>query len=873
MIDLDRVICAGETITIGGATYTEEGVYTQDYFTSNGCDSIVTIDLKVNPEFEFTQEVAICEGEQVQIGSEIFTAGGSYEIMFTTVNGCDSLIILDLTEYQNELENRSQEICEGEEVLIGNDVYTTTGIHTSSFNTVQGCDSTIVLDLVVNLHYEFFDQAQICETEFFDFGGQTFTESGIHEVRLQTASGCDSILVLDLVVNDPTSITFDETICFGSTYSFGGEVYSEAGEYTQNLTTTNGCDSTVILNLNLADRFEIDLAENICEGESVEVGMETFSETGVYEVLLLASNGCDSLVILDLEKFSPSSVDLEASICSGSSYTFGGDDLNLTGEYTLELTNINGCDSLVTLDLEILEVYELNNDQEVCEGDSYEIGSSSYTSTGIYFDTFTSSNGCDSTIVTNLVVRENTMSEVEVFTCFEDQVGQEIIVLSNSFGCDSTVTTNTLLSPPAECFVVVAVDGMTIPCMESFGVLSVEIFVGTPPFTVNWSGPSGGSQVINSLGSFNLENLSPGIYDIEVIDGNGNSTDESSEILEFDVPAIMADNPLNSSGFNIDCYGGASGIASVSALGGTPPYTYVWSNGETSEEIQNLMAGTYSVTLTDANECIDITEVDITEPEPLILDTDPIDLSCDDSQSGVVTIASTGGVPPYTYGINDIDLQTENTFMNLTAGDYNSLVVDANGCATEGEFSLFMPTPVEVELGEDISIDLGDIVQLQALLNLGEQDINTVTWSENLETNCPDCLLQTFTPTESGTYTIYVLDENGCESTDNVVINVDTDQGIYAPNAFSPNGDGINDTFTLYSDSQFSPIISELHIYDRWGTEVFVNYDFPPNAEGFGWDGIFRGETHNPGVFVYHATVEFIDGSSVFLKGDITLMQ
>ena len=158
------------------------------------------------------------------------------------------------------------------------------------------------------------------------------------------------------------------------------KVYSEAGEYTQNLTTTNGCDSTVILNLNLADRFEIDLAENICEGESVEVGMETFSETGVYEVLLLASNGCDSLVILDLEKFSPSSVYLESSICSGSSYTFGGDDLNLTGEYTLELTNVNGCDSLVTLDLEILEVYELNNDQEVCDGDSYEIGSSSYSS-------------------------------------------------------------------------------------------------------------------------------------------------------------------------------------------------------------------------------------------------------------------------------------------------------------------------------------------------------------------------------------------------------------------------------------------------------------------------------------------------------------
>ena len=104
-------------------------------------------------------------------------------------------------------------------------------------------------------------------------------------------------------------------------------------------------------------------------------------------------------------------------------------------------------------------------------------------------------------------------------------------------------------------------------------------------------------------------------------------------------------------------------------------------------------------------------------------------------------------------------------------------------------------------------------------------------------------------------------------------MNVNTDQTVYVPNAFSPNGNGINDTFTLYSDSRFSPIISELHIYDRWGNEVFVNYDFPPNNEEFGWKGDFRGEPHNPGVFVYHATIEYIDGSRQFFKGDVTLIR
>ena len=202
-----------------------------------------------------------------------------------------------------------------------------------------------------------------------------------------------------------------------------------------------------------------------------------------------------------------------------------------------------------------------------------------------------------------------------------------------------------------------------------------------------------------------------------------------------------------------------------------------------------------------------------------------------------------------------------------------SLVVDANGCTIEGEFVLNMPTAVEVNLGEDISVDLGDPVSIQAALNLDIDDINSIVWSENLDTDCEGCLVQTFFPYESDTFTIIVVDENGCENTDQIVINVDRDQTIYIPNAFSPNGDGINDVFTLYSDARFSPMISELRIYDRWGNEVFANFDFPPNNEAFGWKGDFRGQAHNSAIFVYHAIVEFVDGSTSFFEGDITLMK
>ena len=871
--NIDREICEGESFIFGPNTLTSSGMYEQNLLTANNCDSIIFLDLTVTPNIENRIAVSICEGTSFELGGEIYTESGEYTAEFTAANGCDSILTVELSITPNFSIELSESICEGESFSFRGVEYSETEEIELFIEGQNGCDSTIALDLVVHPNFELVEQAQICASETFDFAGQTFSTTGIHEVRLQTINGCDSLLILDLVVNDNQTTNISETICIGSSFAFDGDELTEEGEYTQNLLTTSGCDSTVMLTLSIADRFETNLSESICEGEEVEIGTQVFSETGFYEVLLLASNGCDSLVSLDLVQAVSSDVSLETSICAGETYAFGNEELNEEGQYSQALMNVDGCDSIINLDLTILEVFEFEFDQEICEGEIYEIGTSSYSDPGTYFDTFTTADGCDSTIVTHLLVRAHTMSMQERFTCIEEEVGQEILTLSNSFGCDSTIVINTILSPASECSVIVALAGSTIPCMETLGLLNVEILEGTAPFTINWTGAQDGSIIQPELGSFIIGDLPPGSYSIEVIDDNGNITNSNAEILVLEEPDVIAVAPLNASGFNIDCFGGTTGAASVNGIGGTAPYTYLWSTGETSEEIQNLSAGIYSVTLTDANNCIDTTLVELNEPSTLVLDPDPIDLTCDDDQSGLVTISSSGGVPPYLYSLNDSDTQSENIFLDLAQGEYSSLVIDANGCTIEGEFALNMPTAVEVNLGEDISVDLGDPVSIQAALNLDIEDINEIIWSTNLDTDCEDCLVQTFFPSESDTFTIFVLDENGCENTDQIVINVDNDQTIYIPNAFSPNGDGINDVFTLYSDSRFSPIISELRIYDRWGNEVFANSDFPPNTEAFGWKGDFRGEAHNPGVFVYLATVEFIDGSTAFFEGDVTLMK
>lgn len=115
-----------------------------------------------------------------------------------------------------------------------------------------------------------------------------------------------------------------------------------------------------------------------------------------------------------------------------------------------------------------------------------------------------------------------------------------------------------------------------------------------------------------------------------------------------------------------------------------------------------------------------------------------------------------------------------------------------------------------------------------------------------------------------------VIDLNGCEASLNAFIIVSESIDIYAPNAFSPNNDGINDHFTLYSNDIVT--IDELNIYDRWGAKMFTTKDIPASEPRLGWNGEFKGELLNPAVFVYTAIVTLENGKQLELKGDINLV-
>ena len=143
---------------------------------------------------------------------------------------------------------------------------------------------------------------------------------------------------------------------------------------------------------------------------------------------------------------------------------------------------------------------------------------------------------------------------------------------------------------------------------------------------------------------------------------------------------------------------------------------------------------------------------------------------------------------------------------------------------------------------------------------------------EGIEEVCLNCTDPLVMPIVTSAYSVEIFDENGCSALDDINVIVEKERNIYIPNAFSPNEDGNNDEFMIFSILGVKEINS-FQIYSRWGELVFSDSNFQPNDPTNSWDGTFNGEVLNPAVFVYFAQIEFLDGKVILYKGDVTLLR
>ena len=264
-------------------------------------------------------------------------------------------------------------------------------------------DTTFTANFERNIsRQEIYDA--ICEGTTYDFHGRDLTQAGIYSDTLQTINGCDSVIVLTLSVNHVYHDTINVAICEGSVYTENGFNVNEAGTYTQTLQTINGCDSIITLNLTVNSALTSIIDAEICEGTTYSENGFEHSEAGTYTQTLQTSNGCDSIVTLNLSMKPNSTTTFTATVCEGTVYTENGFNASETGIYTRTMESANGCDSTITLDLTVNPSYQIGVLAIINRGETYTNFGFNESEAGTYTQHLQTVDGCDSTIMLTLVV-------------------------------------------------------------------------------------------------------------------------------------------------------------------------------------------------------------------------------------------------------------------------------------------------------------------------------------------------------------------------------------------------------------------------------------------------------------------------------------
>jgi len=445
-------ICQGATYNLNGFNQSTTGIYTQNLQTTNGCDSVVSLNLTVIPSIITNFVASICQGQSYNQNGFNQATTGVYTQTLKAINGCDSNVYLYLTVNQPITTNINASICQGETYILNGFNASIAGVYTRNLQSINGCDSIIKLNLIVNPKKTNNIIASICQGSTYIQNGFNQDSTGLYTKNLQTTNGCDSIVNLYLIVNENKTHTIVASICQGETYNINGFNVNTQGSYTRNLQTISGCDSIVNLILTVKPKASSNISATICQGETYNLNGFNVSTAGNHVIRPQAANGCDSVVTLNLTvNPSPKKI-INASICRGETYSQFGFNQDTSGIYTQTYQSINGCDSTIILNLNVLSPDTNNIIGEICQGNTYTLNGFNENLPGFYTKHLQSSIGCDSTVNLTLIVNQPKTTNIEATICqgetytlngFNKNIqGLYTQYLNTYKGCDSIVNLN-----------------------------------------------------------------------------------------------------------------------------------------------------------------------------------------------------------------------------------------------------------------------------------------------------------------------------------------------------------------------------------------------------------------------------------------------
>ncbi len=372
--------------------------------------------------------------------------------------------------------------------------------------------------------------------------------------------------------------------------------------------------------------------------------------------------------------------------------------------------------------------------------------------------------------------------------------------------------------------------------------------------TYIWSNNPNFTSIINGNQAYSIEKTE--IFYVKI------SLDDCEAIDSVKISLLFKDCDVEIS--NISCYGKTDGSIKLIPQS-IPPYTYLWNDGNTSSERTGLGEGTYKVTITNGDGCVYVNTFTITEPDSLLYAKEVENCVCNEVCSGNIKLFPAGGTTPYSYAWSNGVQTFENK--DLCPGIYTAEITDKNGCKLYDTTQIIVDDifdNVKVWADKD-SILLGLTTTLHATPIAGM----SYEWWDASTLSTPYASSTVAKPTETTTYYVRIKHPSGCEKILEITIYVEFilcgDPFVFVPNAFTPNGDKENDE--VYVRSLFVDYL-EFSIYDRWGEKVFETKDINQ-----GWDGTYRNQQCQSGVYMYQLNVRCLDGKTFKKKGDITLIR
>ncbi|MBL7821988.1 MAG: gliding motility-associated C-terminal domain-containing protein [Saprospiraceae bacterium] len=410
-------LCPADSLFLGGVWFSKEKTFDTVVIHGNltdVCDSILEVNVEILPLTNFTFNTMICKGDSITIGNT----------NFNEVNHSGTVILKGANQF--------------------------------------GCDS--VIEVNVGFHpipMSVFDTT-ICSGAKINLGGITFDNSnpkGLMKLLGVSQYGCDSLVTVNLDFYQTPSSILDTTICKGEKITVGNKVFDEAnsnGKVIFSSAGQNGCDSSVVVNVSFYPLPIGELDTIICFGESMKIGNTIFNEANQSGTVIFpgaSQYGCDSATLVDLRFYPVPEGNLDTTVCAGQSVSIGNtvfNDSKRNGKIIINNSSINGCDSIVSVNLKFYPIPVSRIDTAVCPGEKIIIAGKSFdeqVGSGFVQLPGASSRGCDSVVEVNLKIRSGYLNTEVVENCKEYiwpvngktyRKSEEITLdYKTKYGCDS----------------------------------------------------------------------------------------------------------------------------------------------------------------------------------------------------------------------------------------------------------------------------------------------------------------------------------------------------------------------------------------------------------------------------------------------------